>query len=94
MKFHLGSIPLAWAWMIPAFHLPEPTSPRSHTLRFPKSQIDFALGLGTSIDHIDVCMEELAKEDDTQTAPLLNEQQEEEAGLDDGKHERVREDGE
>ncbi|KAI9636172.1 uncharacterized protein MKK02DRAFT_27644 [Dioszegia hungarica] len=94
MKFHLGSLPLGWAWMIPAFHLPEPVHAQTHTLRFPKSQIDFAIGPGAAIHHIDVCVEEVPKEQGASTAPLMSEREEEEAGMDDGKGEKVKEDGE
>jgi phosphatidylinositol-3,4,5-trisphosphate 3-phosphatase/dual-specificity protein phosphatase PTEN len=59
MRFRLASVPLGWATLIPAFHLPEPlpstsTPPikRIYTLHFPRSQIDFAIGPGAAIHQI------------------------------------------
>ena len=95
MKFHLASIPLGWAWLIPAFHLPEDGGGlnRVHTLSFPRSQIDFAVGPGSAIEKILVRMEEVA---DVGEAParLLSDGEEVEQGVDDTKGEKVKEDGE
>ena len=69
LRFHLGSVPLGWAWFIPAFHLPEtlaqdskPPTRRIHTLHFPRSQIDFAIGPGAAIHEILVRLEEVAEQ--------------------------------
>jgi phosphatidylinositol-3,4,5-trisphosphate 3-phosphatase/dual-specificity protein phosphatase PTEN len=92
LKLHLSSLPLGWAWLIPAFHLPEPSEPgRRHTLVFPRSQIDFAIGPGAAIIDVAVELEEM---DDpaAQPAMQLSEQQEKAAGLD--EKDRVKEEGE
>jgi phosphatidylinositol-3,4,5-trisphosphate 3-phosphatase/dual-specificity protein phosphatase PTEN len=81
IKLHLSSLPLGWAWLIPAFHLPEPTpqtQPRRHVLVFPKSQIDFTIGPGAAIKEMQVELEELPNDDKPPAAPLISAQQEEE----------------
>jgi hypothetical protein len=89
VKFHLGSLPLGWAWFIPAFHLPEPIPPttRTHTLRFPRSQIDFPLGPGQAVEEIVIKLEEIPMTDAASPAPLLSDQAEKEEGLDDRRGE-------
>ncbi|KAL7419116.1 Telomerase protein component 1 [Cryptotrichosporon argae] len=64
-KLHLGALPLGWAWLIPAFHLPEPLpgAPRTHALHLPRNQIDFALGPGASIQEVIVRLEEVVDEE-------------------------------
>ncbi|WVR04807.1 hypothetical protein IAU60_001819 [Kwoniella sp. DSM 27419] len=97
MKFHLASVPLGWAWMIPAFHLPEPRStaasasddPRTHALYFPRSQIDFAIGPGHAIHEILVRLEEVSEEDQGETAKLMSEQEERQEGVDDTRGENT-----
>ena len=90
LKFHLASLPLGWAWLIPAFHLPEPTHPaRSHTMVFPKSQIDFPLGPGQAIDHVEVTIAEM--EDDAEPARLFTDEEEDRVGVNDREGENVRE---
>lgn len=85
LKFHLGSLPLGWAWIIPSFHLREPTPPtnRTHTLRFPKSQLDFPLGPGQAVQEIVIKLEEVPAEDPGSPARLLSEEEERREGLDD-----------
>jgi len=89
IKFHLGSLPLGWAWFIPAFHLPEPvpSTNRTHTLKFPRSQVDFPLGPGQAIEEIVVKIEEIPVTDGAKPAPLLSEQEEKQEGLDDQRGE-------
>lgn len=89
IKFHLGSLPLGWAWFIPAFHLPEPIPPtnRTHTLRFPRSQIDFPLGPGQAVEEIVIRLEEIPPSEPASPAPLLSDQEEKQEGLDDRRGE-------
>lgn len=89
IKFHLGSLPLGWAWFIPAFHLPEPIPPtkRTHTLRFPRSQIDFPLGPGQAVEEIVIRLEEIPSSEPASPAPLLSDQEEKQEGLDDRRGE-------
>ncbi|WWC86688.1 uncharacterized protein L201_001565 [Kwoniella dendrophila CBS 6074] len=102
MKFHLASVPLGWAWLIPAFHLPEPPAKstaeppqmRTHTLHFPTSQIDFPLGPGQAIHRILIKLEEVPEEDREETAKLMSDEEERREGVDDNKGEKVVEDGE
>lgn len=86
LKFHLASLPLGWAWLIPAFHLREPTPPtvRTHTLRFPRSQIDFPLGPGQAIEEIEVKIEEVSTEDPATPARLFSDEEEDNHGEEHG----------
>lgn len=94
IKLHLSSLPLGWAWFIPAFHLPEPSTPgKRHVLLFPHSQIDFAVGPGAAIVDVAVELEEISKDaEGAEPAHQLSEQQERQAGLD--EKDRVKEEGE
>ncbi|WVQ98271.1 hypothetical protein IAU59_005394 [Kwoniella sp. CBS 9459] len=100
MKFHLASMPLGWAWMIPAFHLPEPptdggsSEKRTHTLYFPRSQVDFPLGPGQSIYQIVIRLEEVPEGDSEQTARLMSDEEERQEGVEDTGGEKVKEEGE
>jgi phosphatidylinositol-3,4,5-trisphosphate 3-phosphatase/dual-specificity protein phosphatase PTEN len=85
---------MGWAWLIPAFHLPEPlpvsSTPdpkRTHSLHFSRSQIDFALGAGALIEEMIVRLEEVPQ--DEEGSPFQAEQAEE-----DEAEEQVKEDGE
>ena len=89
IKLHLSSLPLGWAWLVPAFHLPEPTPhghARKHVLLFPKSQIDFAIGPGAAIKEMQVELEELPDDDRPPAAPLMTERQERETGMEEREH--------
>ena len=83
MKFHLASVPLGWAWLIPAFHLPEPhpVTQRVHTLHFPRSQVDFAIGPGAAIHDILVRLEEVQEQEVAPTARQLSDDEEWRVGL-------------
>lgn len=92
IKFHLGSLPLGWAWLIPAFHLQEPIPPtnRTHTLKFPRSQIDFPLGPGQAVEEIFIQLEEMSSREPGQPARLLSDHEEQQEGLDDQRGEGKR----
>jgi len=99
LKLHLSSLPMGWLWLIPAFHLPEPSSgtttgTRIHTLRFARSQLDFALGPGTAIHQVIIQLEEIPTHDDRSTARLMTSEEEVHTGYADHDGETVREDGE
>jgi len=99
LKLHLSSLPLGWLWIIPAFHLPEGQSSvesinRLHTLRFVRSQLDFALGPGTAVHQVIVQLEEIPMHDARSTARLMDSEEEVLAGFADRTGEHVIEDGE
>ncbi|ORY21744.1 hypothetical protein BCR39DRAFT_50898 [Naematelia encephala] len=101
LKFHVASVPLGWTWLIPAFHLPERaasgpsgTTIKTHTLRFPRSQIDFAIGPGTAIYQVLVQLEDLPEDDMEEPTRLLSEEEERREGLRDERGENVKEEGE
>ncbi|BEJ07147.1 hypothetical protein CcaverHIS641_0404160 [Cutaneotrichosporon cavernicola] len=60
LKLHLGSLPLGWAWLIPAFHLPEPATPGNIVVfDVPRSQLDFPLGPGAAVKRVIIRLEEV-----------------------------------
>lgn len=85
LKFHLGALPLGWTWLIPSFHLREPAPPttRTHTLRFPRSQLDFPLGPGQAIEEIVIRLEEVTSRDPGSPVRLLSDEEERRQGLND-----------
>jgi phosphatidylinositol-3,4,5-trisphosphate 3-phosphatase/dual-specificity protein phosphatase PTEN len=60
LKLHLGSLPMGWAWFIPAFHLAEPSSV-GNVVAFdvPRSQLDFPLGPGSAVQRVIMRFEEM-----------------------------------
>ncbi|XAO24584.1 hypothetical protein I312_103388 [Cryptococcus bacillisporus CA1280] len=109
LKLHIGNLPLGWAWLIPAFHLPEPSSPntgegggaakRVHTLSFPRSQVDFPLGPGAALHQVLIRLEEVAEDsmgrDDEVPPRLMNDEEERREGVEnDSKEDKVKEEGE
>jgi phosphatidylinositol-3,4,5-trisphosphate 3-phosphatase/dual-specificity protein phosphatase PTEN len=101
LKLHLASMPLGWAWMIPAFHLPEPVASstdsqpiRTHTLDFRRSQIDFPLGPGQSIHRVLVRLEEVPESEHAEPSRLMSDEEERRSGVEDHKGEDVKEEGE
>nr|ODO04463.1 hypothetical protein L204_00824 [Cryptococcus depauperatus CBS 7855] len=94
LKFHLGNLPLGWAWLIPAFHLPEPAPPtRIHTLTFPRSQVDFPVGPGVALHKVLVRLQDVSEDDPELPAQLMSEEEEKKEGVeDDNKEEKVKED--
>ncbi|ORX35851.1 hypothetical protein BD324DRAFT_629254 [Kockovaella imperatae] len=87
LKYHLGSLPLGWSWLIPAFHLPEPTTSGAglsiHTLTLPRSQLDFAVGPGSSVHSIHVRFQDVASAEGGNPARLLSEDEEKKTGMKD-----------
>lgn len=60
LKLHLGSLPMGWAWFIPAFHLAEPATPGNNVAYdVPRSQLDFPLGPGAAVKRVIMRLEEV-----------------------------------
>lgn len=63
---------LGWLWLVPAFHLPSPTStsnstaPRTHTLEFTRELIDFR---SKSMRSVKIVFEEVSSENKHATKP-------------------------
>ncbi|KDQ60191.1 hypothetical protein JAAARDRAFT_32572 [Jaapia argillacea MUCL 33604] len=59
MKLYMGQVFMGWLWLIPSFHMPhnEPGASGPVHLTFAKKDIDFPLGLGSSIIDLDVTLE-------------------------------------
>ncbi|KAJ3517517.1 hypothetical protein NLJ89_g463 [Agrocybe chaxingu] len=65
-KLYMGQVFMGWLWFIPTFHMHQPpptasTTPSSEslksTLRLTRKELDFPLGLGSSIIDVDIEME-------------------------------------
>lgn len=60
IKLQLGSLPMGWAWFIPAFHLGEPSGGgQAFTFDVPRSQLDFPLGPGSAVKRVILRLEEV-----------------------------------
>jgi phosphatidylinositol-3,4,5-trisphosphate 3-phosphatase/dual-specificity protein phosphatase PTEN len=93
LKLHLGSFPLGWLWLIPAFHLPEHGGGK-HTITFTRSQVDFAIGPGQAIHKVVLELEAVGQQDARETTHLMSDTEEKETGYEDKRGEAVKEDGE
>lgn len=91
LKLHLGSLPLGWLWIIPAFHLSDRAG--IQTVTFVRSQVDFPLGPGRTINKVVVQLSNVSKNDPRQTTRLMTDTEEEETGFEDRKGESVQEEG-
>ncbi|KZT28129.1 hypothetical protein NEOLEDRAFT_1176278 [Neolentinus lepideus HHB14362 ss-1] len=69
VKMYIGQIFMGWFWFIPQFHLPSdwrPTSTEPVRLVFQKKDVDFPLGIGSSIIDVEVILEQLSPGEATQ----------------------------
>ncbi|CAA7268480.1 unnamed protein product [Cyclocybe aegerita] len=66
VKLYMGQVFMGWLWFIPTFHMPQPpptasTTPApdslKSTLRLTRKELDFPLGLGSSIIDVETEME-------------------------------------
>ncbi|PPQ66952.1 hypothetical protein CVT26_009983 [Gymnopilus dilepis] len=64
VKLYMGQVFMGWFWFIPTFHMPQPpptsasdTTPTKAHFTLARKDLDFALGIGSSIVDVDVEME-------------------------------------
>ncbi|KAF9522741.1 hypothetical protein CPB83DRAFT_911162 [Crepidotus variabilis] len=65
VKLYMGQVFMGWTWFIPTFHMPQPppaspsdsSTPPKSTLKLTRADIDFPLGLGSSIIDLEIEME-------------------------------------
>jgi len=65
VKLYMGQVFMGWFWFIPTFHMPQPPlssssdSPSSNKVKFvlTRKDLDFALGIGSSIIDVEAEME-------------------------------------
>ncbi|KAI0827036.1 phosphatases II [Trametes gibbosa] len=60
VKLYLGQVFMGWFWFIPTFHMPHPrsgTGEQSATLVLTRKEVDFPVGIGSSILDVSVSME-------------------------------------
>lgn len=65
-KIYMGKVFLAWLWIVPAFHLPPPAAANAYepfTLTLAKSDLDFAIGLGSSLIELKITLQRIAPEE-------------------------------
>ncbi|EGO03571.1 hypothetical protein SERLA73DRAFT_83635 [Serpula lacrymans var. lacrymans S7.3] len=59
IKLYMGQVFMGWLWIIPAFHIPR-ASPQDNSitrLLFTRKDIDFPLGIGSSLVDVEVTLE-------------------------------------
>ncbi|KAL6300793.1 hypothetical protein BKA93DRAFT_739805 [Sparassis latifolia] len=72
VKLFMGQVFMAWFWFIPAFHMPQPQSGgQDARMLLSKKEIDFPLGIGSSIVDVEVAMEWYPEIAEAITPPLL-----------------------
>ncbi|KAK0503091.1 hypothetical protein EDD18DRAFT_1136342 [Armillaria luteobubalina] len=70
LRLYMGQIFMGWMWFIPIFHMPPPPStsdsrdaPTVSTFRLARKDLDFPLGIGSSILDVEVALEWLSEPD-------------------------------
>ncbi|KAL0578887.1 Telomerase protein component 1 [Marasmius crinis-equi] len=88
IKLYMGQIFMGWAWFVPTFHMPQPppsngnTPPEPTKLKLTRKDIDFPLGVGSSIIDVEISLEWLARADTERVQPpaVATPAEEKEAG--------------
>ncbi|KAJ3565885.1 hypothetical protein NP233_g7356 [Leucocoprinus birnbaumii] len=85
IKLYMGKVFMGWIWLIPAFHMPQPSSAQegngasSTTIRLTRKEIDFPIGLGAGIVDVEISMEwvdltRFTRQQDLVASPVEEEQ--------------------
>ncbi|KAI0360584.1 phosphatases II [Trametes cingulata] len=71
VKLYLGQVFMGWFWFIPTFHMPHPRGggEQSATLVLTRKEIDFPVGIGSSIIDVSVSMEWCSEAADVVSPP-------------------------
>ncbi|KAK0210590.1 hypothetical protein DFS33DRAFT_1294191 [Desarmillaria ectypa] len=76
LRLYMGQIFMGWMWFIPIFHMPPPPStsnardvPTALTFRLTRKDLDFPLGIGSSILDVEVALEWLSESDSEAVQP-------------------------
>ncbi|KAI0372044.1 phosphatases II [Pilatotrama ljubarskyi] len=71
VKLYLGQVFMGWFWFIPTFHMPHPrgAGEQSATLVLTRKEIDFPVGIGSSILDVSVSMEWCSEAADVANPP-------------------------
>ncbi|KAK0197271.1 hypothetical protein F5146DRAFT_1014777 [Armillaria mellea] len=85
LRLYMGQIFMGWMWFIPIFHMPPPPStsdshdaPTVSTFRFTRKDLDFPLGIGSSILDVEVALEWVSESDAAAVQPFTRTSGEEE----------------
>ncbi|KAK0240302.1 phosphatases II [Armillaria nabsnona] len=85
LRLYMGQIFMGWIWFIPIFHMPPPPStsdardaPTVSTFRLTRKDLDFPLGIGSSILDMEVTLEWLSESDAEAVQPFTRTSGEEE----------------
>lgn len=85
LRLYMGQIFMGWMWFIPIFHMPPPPStsdshdpPTVSTFRFMQKDLDFSLGIGSSILDVEVALEWVSESDAAAVQPFTRTSGEEE----------------
>ncbi|KAF5373961.1 hypothetical protein D9758_000712 [Tetrapyrgos nigripes] len=83
VKLYMGQVFMGWLWFIPTFHLPQPppssspsststtgtSSPTTTKMLLTRKEIDFPLGVGSSIIDVEISLEWLKPSDSATVQP-------------------------
>ncbi|KAK7467326.1 Telomerase protein component 1 [Stygiomarasmius scandens] len=71
VKLYMGQVFMGWLWFIPTFHMPQPPASTTSTakLLLSKTEIDFPLGVGSSIIDVEISLEWLKPSDAESVQP-------------------------
>ncbi|KAI0777771.1 phosphatases II [Trametes elegans] len=71
VKLYLGQVFMGWFWFIPTFHMPHPrgSGEQRATLVLTRKEVDFAVGIGSSIIDVAVSMEWCSEAADVVSPP-------------------------
>jgi len=72
VKLYMGQIFMCWLWFIPTFHIPQPSSPSDApktNFVLTRKELDFPLGVGSSIIDVEISFEWLRASDPEAVQP-------------------------
>lgn len=71
IKLYMGQVFMGWLWFIPAFHIPHSDSAAEKitSLKFQRKEVDFPIGVGSSLLDIEVFLERVPEAADTVKLP-------------------------
>ncbi|KAI0674415.1 phosphatases II [Trametes maxima] len=72
VKLYLGQVFMGWFWFVPTFHMPHPraSAGESATLVLTRKEVDFPVGIGSSILDVEVSMEWCSEAADVVSPPV------------------------
>ncbi|KAL0069598.1 Telomerase protein component 1 [Marasmius tenuissimus] len=74
VKLYMGQIFMGWLWFVPTFHMPQPPPTNGHpseptTIKLTRKELDFPLGVGSSIVDVEITLEWVTRADNDRVQP-------------------------